>query len=71
MTTVTGSKGRKYEVRTKQYGMSNTTYMLYYGGIFLAGSDVLVPKGQSCSTLEVTIERANERADALGIEISE
>ncbi len=71
MITVQGSKGRKYEVRSQLYGTSNLVQRLYYGGIFLASTESRGPNGESSSSMEVTIERANARADALGIEVSD
>jgi hypothetical protein len=71
MVTVRGSKERKYEVRSQLYGTSNLVQRLYYGGIYLAGTDWKGPNGESSSTLEITIERADKRADELGIEVSE
>ena len=71
MTTVQGTNGRKYEVRSELCGTRNLVQRLYYGGIYLAGTDQAGPQGESSSTIEVTIERADERADALGIEIME
>ncbi len=71
MTTVQVSKERKYEVRSQLYGTSNLVQRLYYGGIFLASTDWKGPNGESSTSLEVTIERANERADLLGIEVSD
>ena len=69
MTTLQGSKGRRYEVQSTLYGTRNLVQRLYYGGIFLAGTDQRGPAGESSTTLEDTIDRANQRADALGVEI--
>ena len=71
MVTVKGSKDRRYEVRSQLYGTSNLVLSLYYGGIFLASTDQSGPNGESCSTYEQTIERANLRADVLDIEVSD
>jgi len=71
MTTVQGSKNRKYEVRSELYGTRNLVHRLYYGGIFLASTSELSPTGGSSSSMEDTIARANERADQMGIEITE
>lgn len=72
MTTVKSNKsGRKYDVQNTLYGTSCNVYRLYYGGIFLAGTDVRGPRGESSSTIEDTIIRADIRADELGIEIRE
>ena len=62
ITTVKGSGGRRYEVRSTLYGTSNLVQRLYYGGIYLGGTDVSV-------TMEATIEAANKRVEELGIEI--
>jgi len=70
MVTVKGKTGRKYEVRETVYGTRNIVYRLYYGGIFLAGSDQRGPNGESSSSLEITIARADARCEELGIEIS-
>ena len=70
MTTVLGGKGRKYEVKSELYGTRNLVHSLYYGGIYLAGTDQKGDKGESSSTMETTIKRANKKADDLGIEIN-
>lgn len=69
--TVQGSNGRRYEIRTQTYGTRSVVQRLYYGGIYLASTDDLGPNGESNSTLETTIERANERAEQLGILVAE
>lgn len=71
MVTITGKSGRMYEVKSQLYGTSNLVHRLYFGGIFLAGTDCLGPEGESSSSLETTLERAEERVSKLGIEISE
>lgn len=71
VTTVKGSNGRRYEVTSLLYGSRNWVHNLYYGGIFLAGTGRKGPRGESSTSMEVTIERANARADELGIEITE
>jgi len=71
MTTVQGSKGRKYEVRSQLYGTQNLVHRLYLGGIFLSATSERGPHDSSSSSMEITLERANERADKLGIEVSE
>ena len=71
VTTVKGSDGRRYEVKSVLHGRSNWVQSLYYGGIFLATTMSPGPKGQSSSSMEVTIERANAKVDKLGIEITE
>jgi hypothetical protein len=69
MTTVQGSKGRRYEVQSTLYGTRNSVHRLYFGGIFLASTEQQGIWGESSSTMEVTIARADDRADALGIEV--
>ena len=68
MTTVQGSKGRKYEVQSRLFGTNHWVYTLFYGGILLASTNKPGPNGESSSSIEVTIERANKKADDLGIE---
>jgi len=62
ITTVRGSKGRRYEVKSRLYGTSNMVHCLYYGGVYLASTD---HHGKMIDT----IKAANEYADELGIEI--
>jgi hypothetical protein len=69
MTTVTGSKSRRYEVQSQLYGTSNLVHRLYYGGIYLAGTDILEDGTIRNTSIDATIERANHRADSLGIEM--
>ncbi|MBA7495082.1 hypothetical protein ES702_05661 [subsurface metagenome] len=71
MTTVKGSKGRKYDVECELFGTRNLVHRLYFGGIFLASTDQRGPDGELSSSLEITIERANKRVDDLGIEIDD
>jgi hypothetical protein len=67
MVTVLAKSGRRFEVRSTQYGTTNLVHHLFYGGIFLAGTDRRGDAGESSSTMELTIERADKRADQLGI----
>jgi len=69
MTTLRGSNGRRYEVQSQLYGTSNLVHRLYFGGVFLAATDERGPGEQSSSTILQTIERANHRAEEMGIEI--
>lgn len=72
MTTVRSKKtGRVYSVKSQLYGTSNLVQSLYLGGIFLAGTGSRGPSGESSTTLEDTIARADARADDLGIEIDD
>ena len=71
MVTVTGSKGRKYEVKSTLYGTSNLVHRLYYGGIFLAATG---SRGLNCGpdwTMADAIKAADQNVEILGIEISE
>lgn len=72
MITVTSLKtGRRYEARTTQYGSSNIVTRLYYGGIYLAGTDQPGMNGESSSSIELTIFRADQRAANLQIDLGE
>jgi hypothetical protein len=71
MVTVMGKSGKRYEVQSQLYGTSNLVHRLYYGGIFLAGTDQPGPQGESCSTMEQTIDRADARVAALNIYIQD
>ena len=66
MTTVKGKTGRVYEVQSQLYGTSNLVHRLYFGGVYIAGNT----GANTDVRLEVLIERADARADALGIELS-
>ena len=70
MTTVQGSKGRRYEVRTTIYGTSNIVNRLYFGGVFLAADGTHGLNVPSVS-LEEAIEKANHRADILGLQVTD
>jgi len=65
MTTVRGKNGRRYEVRSTLYGTSNLVQRLYYGGIYLAGTE------KSGQTIESAIERADKRVEDIGIDVSD
>jgi len=67
MTTVKGKTGRKYEVQSTRYGTRLLVQRLYCGGIYLASTDDRGPNGESETSLEITIERADDRADKLGL----
>lgn len=69
MTTVQGADGRRYEVQSQLYGTRNLIHRLFWGGIFLASTDQRGANGESSSSLETTIARADERATKLGIEV--
>jgi hypothetical protein len=76
MTQITSQKsGRSYDVEHQLYGTRNHVYRLYYGGIYLAGTDKPrmhydeKVKIQSSMSIEETIEVADIRADQLGIKI--
>lgn len=70
MVTVQHASGRRFEVRSQLYGTSNLVHRLYYGGIFLCQTG---SQGHNAGTLtmEDAIERANARAERLGIETEE
>ena len=70
MTTVQGSKGRRYEVREQLYGTSNLVQRLYFGGVFLSSTSESAENGANSSSMMETIKRANERADEMGIEVA-
>ncbi len=70
MITVRGVKERKYEVRSQTYGTRNVVNRLYYGGIFLASTEERGEEGESKSSMEQTIKRADERTEKMGIEIT-
>jgi hypothetical protein len=68
-TTVKSFKsGRKFEVRSHLYGTSDLVQKLYYGGIFMCQTG---SQGLNCGslTIEEAIEKADDRAEKLGIEI--
>ena len=69
MTTVKGKSGRRYDVEHTLYGTRNHEYRLYFGGVFLATTASGGPNGESSTTLEDTIIRADDRADRLGLEV--
>ncbi len=71
MVTVKGSKGIKYEVKSTLYGTRNLVQRLYFGGIFLSSTEEKGPNGESSSSIETTIRRADERCENLGIEVTE
>lgn len=72
MTTVTSKSGRKFEVREDPYGKNNHYYYrVFYGGIYLTTTGERGPKGESSTSLEIAIERAEKRVEVLGINISE
>jgi len=71
MVTVLSKSGRRYEVRSQLYGTSNLVHRLYYGGILLASTDQTGDAGESSSSMELTIERADKRAGQLGISIDD
>lgn len=76
MTKVTSQKtNRTYDVEHTLYGTRNDVYRLYYGGIYLAGTDSPgchpdpeVQK-QSSMSIELAIEVADIRAEKLQIQI--
>jgi len=69
MTTVRGKSGRRYDVEHTIYGTRNHEYRLYFGGVFLATTASGGPKGESSTSFEDTIIRADERAERLGLEV--
>lgn len=70
IVTVKGKNGRRYEVETTLYGICNLTHRLYYGGIYLAGTNEPGPNKESSSSMKITIQRADNRVDELGIEVA-
>ncbi len=71
MTTVQGSNGRKYEVRSTLYGTSNLIHRLYFGGLFLAATGSRGLNAGPDWTMLDAIEAANKEADKMGIEITD
>jgi len=68
--TVKGENGRRYEVLSELYGTRNMVHRLYYGGIFLASTDQKGPAGESSSSMEVAVRKADEMVKTLGIEVA-